>query len=168
MADTATSIDTKAELHKRNLYEVAAMVTAKDFEGPDFNVDLPREAAALETLAYGRAEELLVKAADNFQKISFCLARSKSALAYFSRAAEVRKKTIVGDPGLRESAKNDAERDRAAYTDKVYLDFLQVIRTAEVVIGYLEPVLRSCDEMLQVVKKVRDAAWSRESARTRS
>ena len=163
----ASNSQDNEEFLRSRLYRVAKRIIDKEFESDDFKVQLPREGAALESLPYGRAEELLVKASGNYETISYALAAAKSAHAYFTRMVEITKKQMLGDKELRESTKNEAERESVVYNDAKFLKYIQVVRTAETVAGYLEPLLKSSDETLQVVKKVRDAAWGRDNRTSR-
>jgi hypothetical protein len=156
---------TIGEHHKLNLYAAAQVIIGKELEGDGFRVQLPKESARLETLSYGEAESLLVKANDSNIKVTTYLAQAAAALAYFRRFASMKEKSLMGDPELQAGAKNEAQRERNMMTNAEYQDIMVNLRTAEEVVAYLEHISSQAKETLQVVKKVREAAYERNNPR---
>ena len=71
----------------------------------------------------------------------------------------------MGDPELQSGAKNEAQRERNMMTNAEYQDIMVNLRTAEEVVAYLEHIASQARETLQVVKKVREAAYERNNPR---
>lgn len=152
---------TPGENHKINLHRAAVTIINKEFEGNSFVLDIPKESARLETLSYGEAEALLVKAHDNYIRVSTYLAQVSAALAYYKRFVAMKEKMLMGDPDLQKEAKNEAQRERNVAMNSEYQEYLMNLRTAEEVVAYFEQLTFQARETLQVVKKIRDASWQR-------
>jgi hypothetical protein len=157
-----------AQTHKSNLYNAAGVIISKELESSAFRVELPRESARLESLAFAEAESFHAKAHDNYVRVSTLYAQASSALAYFRRFTSAKEKLLMGDPVLQEGAKNEAQRERNMAMDPGYQEAAIDLRTAEEVVAYLEPLYAQTRETLQVMKKVRDAALERTMGRGQS
>jgi len=152
------------EEHQKNIYLIAGkMLKTKEFESDEFKIKLPKETAALETFPYGEAESLLVKANDNHAQIQTYLSQATAARAFFRRHIDMKEKLLLGDPVLQDGTKNKEQREFNMAKNEEYLRLFQDLRTAETVVAYLEHAAAAASETLQVVKKIRDAALSRQN-----
>jgi hypothetical protein len=151
----------EATQHRRRVHFIARKLASQELETPEFRVRIPKEGAILETLTYGEAEEMLVKADGNYTTLMTYLAHSKSARAFFKRMTEMKEKLLAGDPQIVKDAKNKEQREFMVASDAEYALFMQDLRTAEGAVAYIEDLAAAAYETLQVVKKIRDAALAR-------
>lgn len=154
--------ESEEQVHNRNINTIAGkMLFSRDYEKEEFKVNIPREGAALENLPYRDAEELLIKANDNYSQLSLVLAQASSARAFFKRKLDMKEYALLGDPSIQQEAKNKEQREFNMTKDEGYKLTMASLRTAETVCAYLERLVSAATETLQVVKKVRDAALAR-------
>jgi hypothetical protein len=174
--DERKRFDNKAR-HQANLEKVGKAIAVDGiFEKANFQVQLPRESAQLETLSYGEAESKLLQANDNYTLVTTYLAQAEAAEAYFHRYTAIKEKQLLANmpdeiteesQGVTKTKKlTVAQKEARIYLDVNYKTSLALLTSAEEVTAYLRRIAEQCRETLQVIKKVRDAAWER-SQRTR-
>jgi hypothetical protein len=151
-------------MHRTRLLNVAGKMISQELESEPFLVKLPKEAATLESLKYPDAEALLSAANDSYTQLQRFLAHVSSARNYFKRTLELREKNLLGDPKKQEGARNNYAREFNMIQDEGYQSLYGDLRTAEELVSYLERLANASLETLQVVKKVRDAAYGRSLA----
>lgn len=150
------------EVHRKNLYNIAnKIVNTREFEQPTFKVRFPVEAAALESMTYWQTEEMMVKADGNVWTIGVYLGQAKAAQAYLERTLKMKEKLLMGDPELQKDAKNETQRAFNMANNTEYSSLIADLRTADMVVAYMDRLYAACDSNLQVVKKIRDAANTR-------
>jgi hypothetical protein len=183
--DEKKRFDNKAR-HQENLQKIGEIIAVKGlFEKPDFQVKLPRESAQLETLTYGEAESKLLQANDNYIMVTTYLAQAEAAEAYFHRFTAIKEKQLIANmpdeiietsntfdplhPEIGSPTKmrklTVAQKEARIYLDANYKTSLALLTSAEEIVAYLRRISDQTRETLQVIKKVRDAAWERSQRR---
>jgi hypothetical protein len=162
------TFDAKA-YHRGNLVKIGqAIMVNRDFEKPEFQVQIPREAARLEQLSYGEAETKLLQAHDNYVRVTTYLAQAESAEAFLKRYVAMKEKTMIAelaDTDADGKKVSFAQKEATVAADPAFGEQMGLLRSAEEITAYLRRIAEQTKEALQVIKKVRDASFERSKPR---